>query len=266
MPVAVTSAPASAAWRAGLPVLACRRLVLREPRLADAPALFAMLGTDDVARFISPPPSTVEGFERFVRWTHRQREAGAYVCFVIVPEGRDYPIGLIQVRQLDAGWHTAEWGFAVGSAFWGTGLFAEAAAERGRFRFRASGRAPARGPRRHAQRPRQWRAGQAGRRSRRAPPAVVPERRPVPGPGALGHRSRGLDAAEGGVVVARCTELLVRSAFRVGPATRTAVWLPGCLRLCAPNFPVFFGLDAFGLCQGPSAHRVGNLTIELAVS
>ncbi len=115
-------------WRAGLPAIGCRRLVLREPRLSDAPALLAMLGTEEVARFISPPPSSVEGFERFIQWTHRQREAGTYVCFVVVPEGHDYPVGLFQVRQLDASWHTAEWGFALGSPFWGKGLFAEAAA------------------------------------------------------------------------------------------------------------------------------------------
>jgi ribosomal-protein-alanine N-acetyltransferase len=115
-------------WRAGLPALGCQRLVLRELRLTDAPALLAMLGSEEVARFISPPPSSVEGFERFIHWTHRQREAGAYVCFVVVPGGRDFPAGLVQVRQLDAGWHTAEWGFALGSPFWGKGLFAEAAA------------------------------------------------------------------------------------------------------------------------------------------
>jgi ribosomal-protein-alanine N-acetyltransferase len=116
-------------WRRALPVLTSERLTLREPRLSDAPALLAMLGSEEVARFISPPPTTVEGFERFIRWTHGQREAGTYVCFVVVPEGIDAPIGLIQVRQLDSSWGTAEWGFAIGSAYWGSGYFAEAASE-----------------------------------------------------------------------------------------------------------------------------------------
>ena len=39
-------------------------------RLGCAVAL-AMLTTEEVARFISPPPTTVEGFERFIAWTHR---------------------------------------------------------------------------------------------------------------------------------------------------------------------------------------------------
>jgi RimJ/RimL family protein N-acetyltransferase len=38
--------------------------VLREMRASDAAPLFALLTTEEVSRFISPPPSTVEGFER----------------------------------------------------------------------------------------------------------------------------------------------------------------------------------------------------------
>lgn len=115
-------------WRAGLPAVGCRRLVLREPRLTDAPALLTMLGTGEVTRFISSPPTSVGGFERFIHWTHRQRKAGTCTCFVVVPEGHEYPVGLFQVRQLDASWFAAEWGFALGSAFWGTGVFGAAAA------------------------------------------------------------------------------------------------------------------------------------------
>jgi len=130
-PQAVTPPPTGRVtttdWRAALPVLTSERLSLREPSVGDAPALLAMLSTDEVSRFISPPPTTVEGFERFIEWTHRQREAGAYICFVIVPHGQSQPVGLLQVRQLEPGWATAEWGFAVGSAYWGTGLFRAAA-------------------------------------------------------------------------------------------------------------------------------------------
>jgi RimJ/RimL family protein N-acetyltransferase len=39
----------------------------------------------------------------------------------------DTAIGLFQVRQLEAGFATAEWGFAIGSAYWGTGIFIDAA-------------------------------------------------------------------------------------------------------------------------------------------
>jgi ribosomal-protein-alanine N-acetyltransferase len=114
-------------WRQALPVLTGTMVTLRELRLSDAPSLLAMLSTEEVARFISPPPTTVEGFERFIAWTHRERTAGNYVCFAVVPHGMDSAIGIIQVRQLEPGFATAEWGFAIGSAFWGTGVFLDGA-------------------------------------------------------------------------------------------------------------------------------------------
>ena len=115
-------------WRDGLPMLIGLRVTLREMRLSDAPSLLAMLTTEEVTRFISPPPPTVEGFERFIRWSHDQRAHGAYICFAVVPEGCEEAVGLFQVRQLEPGFWAAEWGFAIGSPFWGTGIFPEAAA------------------------------------------------------------------------------------------------------------------------------------------
>jgi RimJ/RimL family protein N-acetyltransferase len=110
-------------WKQGLPVLSSHAVTLRELRLSDAPSLLAMLTTEEVSRFISPPPTTVAGFERFIVWTHAERQAGRYTCFAVVPQGMDTAIGIFQVRQLEPGFASAEWGFAIGSAFWGTGLF-----------------------------------------------------------------------------------------------------------------------------------------------
>jgi len=114
-------------WRTGLPVLAGTQIELRELRLSDAPSLLAMLTTEEVSRFISPPPTTVEGFERFIAWTHRERQMGNYVCFAVVPKGLTAAVGIFQVRTLEPGFGTAEWGFAMGSGFWGTGAFVEGA-------------------------------------------------------------------------------------------------------------------------------------------
>jgi [ribosomal protein S5]-alanine N-acetyltransferase len=114
-------------WKHALPTLTGSMVTLRELRLSDAPALLSMLSTEEVARFISPPPTTVEGFERFIAWTHRERAAGNYACFAVVPHGMDTAIGIFQVRQLEPGFGTAEWGFAIGSAFWGTGMFMDGA-------------------------------------------------------------------------------------------------------------------------------------------
>jgi ribosomal-protein-alanine N-acetyltransferase len=114
-------------WKASLPVMAGSTFTLRELRLEDAPSLLAMLTTEEVARFISPPPTTVEGFERFIMWAHRERQSGHYACFAVVPNGMTTAIGIFQVRSLDPGFATAEWGFAIGSQFWGSGIFVEGA-------------------------------------------------------------------------------------------------------------------------------------------
>ena len=118
----------SSDWRKGLPVLTNEQVVLRELRASDALSLFAMLTTEEVSRFISPPPTTVEGFERFIAWTLRQRAAGTYVCFAVTLKGFDTAIGIFQMRETEPGFGTAEWGFAVGSEFWGTGVFQQGAA------------------------------------------------------------------------------------------------------------------------------------------
>ena len=122
-----TSAATTTGWRASLPVLAGSTFTLRELRLDDAATLLAMLTTEEVSRFISPPPTTVEGFERFIAWTHRERLTGGYICFGIVPQGLEHAIGLFQLRSLEPGFASCEWGFAMGSSFWGTGVFAEGA-------------------------------------------------------------------------------------------------------------------------------------------
>ena len=114
-------------WQRGLPVLTGEQVRLRELRASDAPSLFSLLTTQEVARFISPPPSTVEGFERFIAWTLRQRTAGTYACFAVTLKGFDTAIGIFQLRETEPGFGTAEWGFAIGSAFWGTGVFEESA-------------------------------------------------------------------------------------------------------------------------------------------
>jgi RimJ/RimL family protein N-acetyltransferase len=114
-------------WRSQLPVLHAGRVTLRELRVSDASSLHQMLTTEEVSRFISPPPSTVAGFERFIDWTQRERAAGHYVCFAVVPEGFDHAVGLFQIRQLGQTFEVAEWGFALGTPLWGTGVFEAAA-------------------------------------------------------------------------------------------------------------------------------------------
>ena len=129
LPLATLQAPPATTtdWRAGLPTLTGRMVSLRELRAGDAPALFAALSSEQVSKFISPPPATVDGFGRFINWAIRQRQAGQYVCFAVVPHGSDTAIGIFQVRSLEPAFGTAEWGFALASEFWGAGFFVDGA-------------------------------------------------------------------------------------------------------------------------------------------
>ena len=86
-------------WRQRLPVLSNGVLTLRELRMSDAEALLDLLSTEEVSRFISPPPTSVDGFERFIAWAQRERAAGRYICFAVVPDGMDTAIGIFQVRH-----------------------------------------------------------------------------------------------------------------------------------------------------------------------
>ncbi|HUR34913.1 MAG TPA: GNAT family protein [Vicinamibacterales bacterium] len=125
-------------WRFRLPVLSSGELVLREVRASDAHSLVALLTTPEITRFISPPPQTVDGFERFIAASQRMRAMGEGACFAVTLRDYDTAIGLFQVRQVNpsedearqlaGAMDTAEWGFALGSPFWGAGIFEQGAA------------------------------------------------------------------------------------------------------------------------------------------
>ena len=114
------------ARRQPLPVLSGRHVTLRALRASDAPSLVAFLTTPDVTRFISAPPDTAEGFERFIAATDHEQSSGKVICFAITL-GDDTAIGLVQMREIEPPFRSIEWGFALGSLFWGTGIFREAA-------------------------------------------------------------------------------------------------------------------------------------------
>jgi RimJ/RimL family protein N-acetyltransferase len=125
-------APPAPSWIEQLPLLVGARASLRELTRADAPALVAELGSVDVQRFIAPPPCTVASFENFILWAQCERARGRYACYGVVPHGMSSPAGVFQLRQIENGFGTAEWGFAIGASFWGAGYFTRSAVENGR--------------------------------------------------------------------------------------------------------------------------------------
>ncbi|MFN8059857.1 MAG: GNAT family N-acetyltransferase [Vicinamibacterales bacterium] len=113
-------------WRAGLPEVAGVRWCVREVAASDAPALQRWLSDPQVYRYLAPPPSTVQEFERFITWARVQRAAGRFACFSVVDAAKGEAVGVFQVRALESDFRSAEWGFALGAPFWGTGCFTDA--------------------------------------------------------------------------------------------------------------------------------------------
>src|SRR2546430_8983109 len=119
----MTEAP----WRNEVPVLSGALVRVREVACEDAPALFALLSDPAVSAHMASPPPSMLAFAGFIRWARQQRQRGESVCFGIVPDGLESAVGIVQVRALEPSFFTAEWGFAIGESFWGTGAFIDAA-------------------------------------------------------------------------------------------------------------------------------------------
>jgi ribosomal-protein-alanine N-acetyltransferase len=125
----------SAQWNEALPMLCGASVVLRELRRADAPSLLALTSDARVTRFLAPPPETLAGVEAFIAWARAKRADGTFASFAIVPRGTNTAVGFFQIRALGEDFETAEWGFALCRAYWGSGLFAAGAAEMLAFAF-----------------------------------------------------------------------------------------------------------------------------------
>ena len=114
-------------WRAGVPALVGERVTLRELHRSDASTLYAELSSPGAKQFMWAPPPNVIAFERFIEWTHQEREAGKYICYGVVPSGEEHAWGVFELRQLQPGFFRGELGFVIAPRYWGTGVFYEAA-------------------------------------------------------------------------------------------------------------------------------------------
>jgi RimJ/RimL family protein N-acetyltransferase len=126
-------------WREQLPRLPGQMVDLREVVVADAPGLYELLADPRVSEHMSDPPPSVRAFEGFIAWAQGQRIAGHGFCYGIVPHGLENAVGIIQLRTVDPSCGVVELGFAVGAAFWSTGVFVEAAHLLARFAFETLG-------------------------------------------------------------------------------------------------------------------------------
>lgn len=102
------------------------RLVLRIPRLDDAPAIFEGYAQDpEVTRYLCwPPHRDLAVTQGFVRGRLAAWEQGHDLTWAITRPGEDRCLGMIGIR-LDG--FKADIGYVLARAFWGHGLMSEAA-------------------------------------------------------------------------------------------------------------------------------------------
>ena len=130
---------ASTNWRADLPVLTGRTVLLREPTALDLGPLVDLLSLGDATRFgLDEPPSEL-AVQQLIDRAIRDRANGQAFTFVVVLAAARTVVGLLQVRQLDPGFEAAEWECTVVPSVRGSGIFIEAARLAGSFLFGSVG-------------------------------------------------------------------------------------------------------------------------------
>ena len=109
--------------------------MLREPAPRDAGVLLDVLSVGDAVRFGLSQPLSEAAVEDLIDRSCESRTAGAGFTYVVTTSPAHPVVGLIQVRQLDATFETAEAECLVAPSARGTGAFIEAARLAGSFAF-----------------------------------------------------------------------------------------------------------------------------------
>jgi len=126
-------------WRAELPLLAGRTVVLREPTSHDLTPLLELLSNADASRFGIEEPISEFGVQQMIDRAARDREMGLGFTYAMTLASALTVVGLVQVRQLDPVFEAAEIDCTIGPAWRGTGVFLESARLVGSFVFGSLG-------------------------------------------------------------------------------------------------------------------------------
>jgi RimJ/RimL family protein N-acetyltransferase len=122
-------------WRTGLPTLTGRSVTLREPAAHDLGPIVDLLSLADATRFGLDDPISELSAQELLERAARDRAAGrAFIYAITISTSRAF-VGLVQVRQLDPAFETAEWEGTIAPSSRGTGVFLEAARLVGSFTF-----------------------------------------------------------------------------------------------------------------------------------
>src|SRR5712671_6010534 len=129
----------SSTWRAALPTLTARLVTLREPTASDLRPLMDLLLLADASRFGIDEPVSEVSVQQLLDRISRDREAGIAFSFLVTISSSRAVIGLVQARQIDLSWESAEWECTLAPSWRGTGAFLETARLVGSFAFGSVG-------------------------------------------------------------------------------------------------------------------------------
>ena len=112
-----------------LPVLTTERLVLRELRSEDAPAVFAMRSDPIVMELVRRPlAASIDDAHALIAKIKGIQAAHDGAQWAITLKGDDTFIGLIGLWRIVKEHHRAELGYTLSRAHWGRGILTEAIA------------------------------------------------------------------------------------------------------------------------------------------
>lgn len=110
------------------PVLETKRCLLREVSDDDAEALFRILSSPDVSRYLGRHPLTTHEEVMLRINTYRKTfEEKTGITWMIVDRTQGQLIGTCVLWHLDAAHHRAELGYILASEYWGQGIIPEVA-------------------------------------------------------------------------------------------------------------------------------------------
>lgn len=109
------------------PSLTTERLLLRQIHPGDAGELFAILSDRQVTEFYGHEPhQSLEDTHELIRQIQARYALREALRWGITFRGEDTLIGSCSFHHFDAGFHRAETGYELDSAFWGKGIMTEA--------------------------------------------------------------------------------------------------------------------------------------------
>ena len=122
-------------WRSELPTLTARLVTLREPAASDLRPLMDLLLLADASSFGIDEPVSEVAVQQLLDRISRDRAAGIAFTFLVTISSSRAIAGLVQARQIDLSWESAEWECTLAPSWRGTGAFLETARLVGSFAF-----------------------------------------------------------------------------------------------------------------------------------